>query len=72
MANKKKSVSLTDLQKAINDAVVLCYDKGISPDDTFVHICVVMEATEISVYLNGETVWIGGNNYLLPEEFENE
>ena len=72
MAKKKKSVSLIDLQKAVNDGIALCLDKGMSPDDTFLHICVVMQATEISVYLNGETVWIGGNNYLLPEEFENE
>jgi hypothetical protein len=68
----KKTISIVDVQKAIDDAIAMCHEQGLEPENSFVHIAVMMDATEIKVYLNGETVWIGGNNYLLPEEFELE
>jgi hypothetical protein len=68
----RKAISLADVQDSINEAIAMCYDSGLAPKDAFVHIAIMMQAQEIKVYLNGETVWIGGDNYLSPEDFEEE
>ena len=68
----KKRVNLVDLKDAIDKAFEVCKEKGLMPEDTFVHICVVMQSTKIEVAVDGETVWIGGNSYLTSEEFELE
>ena len=68
----KNAVRLNDLQAAINEAIVMCYDNGKTPKEVFVHVVVVMNAGKITMKLKGDTMWIGGDAYLDDADFELE